>query len=140
MGSSSRTGIISVIYKKGDKKDIPNYRQISLLNLDYKIYTTILKNRMQKTLGKIIGENQTAAFKNRTILHTLWDIVDLSSKVDKKLSLDFLKARLDFDFIFLALKKFGYGNNFIHMIKVYYNNIQSKIKINGLLSKPFTLK
>ena len=98
MDTSSRTGIISVIYQKSDKKDIANYRPISLLNLDYKIYTTILKNRMQKTLDRIIGKNQTAEIKNRTILHilsTIRDMIDLSNKLNKKLSLislDFLKA------------------------------------------------
>ena len=44
MGVASRTGIISAIYKKWDKKDIENYRPTSFLNLDYKIYTTTLKN------------------------------------------------------------------------------------------------
>ena len=80
---------------------------------------------MQQTLNNIIGENQTAAFKNRTILHTLStirDIIDASNELNKNLSvisLDFLKAfdRLDLNFIFLALEKFGYGQKFIQMIK-----------------------
>ena len=47
--------------------------------------------------------------------------------------------RVDWDFNFPALNKFGYGDKFIHMVKNVYNNIQSKIKINGLLPDPFTL-
>ena len=46
---------------------------------------------------------------------------------------------MDWDFYFSALHKFGYGDKFIHMVKDVYNNIQSKIKINGPLSDPFTL-
>ena len=46
MGILSRTGIISANYKKSDKNDIEYYRPISLLNQDYKIYTTILENTM----------------------------------------------------------------------------------------------
>ena len=37
------------------------------------------------------------------------------------------------------MQKFGYGEKFIYMIKVEYTKIQSKIKINGLLSDTFTL-
>ena len=47
MGVSCRTGAISLIYKNGDEgEDFANYRPVSLLNLDYKAYTKILKNRM----------------------------------------------------------------------------------------------
>ena len=46
---------------------------------------------------------------------------------------------MDWDFISSDLQKFGYGVKFIRMIKVAYTDIQSKIKINGLLSDPFTL-
>ena len=38
-----------------------------------------------------------------------------------------------------ALQKFGYGEKFMHMIKVAVTKIHSKIKINGLPSDTFTL-
>ena len=52
------------------------YINLNYTNLGYKIYTTILTNHMQKTLGPIICENQSVATKNRTILHTFTTIRD----------------------------------------------------------------
>ena len=46
------------------------YINSTYTHLGYKIFTTILKNYLQKTLDAVIGENQSVATKNRTILHT----------------------------------------------------------------------
>ena len=54
------------------------YVNSNYTNLGYNIYTTSLKNHMQKTLDAIIGENQSVATKNRTILHTFSTIGDIT--------------------------------------------------------------
>ena len=46
---------------------------------------------------------------------------------------------MGWEIAFSVLQKAGYGEKFIRTIKVAYTNIQSKIKINGLLSDPSTL-
>ena len=61
-------------------------------------------------------ENQSAAIKDGKILYTLStirDIIDVSNKLNKNvsvISLDFLKAfdRVGWDFIFSTLQKFRY--------------------------------
>jgi len=41
-------GITSPIYKKGDKKEAKNYRGITLMDTAYKIYASILNEKMKK--------------------------------------------------------------------------------------------
>ena len=65
------------------------YINLYYKNLGYKIYTTILKNRMQTTLDAIIDENQSAAIKNRTILRTFsttGDVIDVSHNLNSNLA------------------------------------------------------
>ena len=94
---------------------------------------------MQKASVTIISEKQSAAIKNKTILHTLSiiisNVVDVSDKLNKNLSVISSKSLVEW----MGILVFGYGEKFIRMIKVAYTNIQSNIKINGLLSHPFTL-
>ena len=63
-----RQRVISCLYKKGDREGITNWRPILLLNYDNKIYTKILANKMQLLLEDVIGPEQTAAIKGKTII------------------------------------------------------------------------
>ena len=67
MSVSFRPGFTFVICKNGDKKDIANYRPSH-----YKIYTTILKIRIQNTLDAITGEKKSATIKKNYITHTFY--------------------------------------------------------------------
>ena len=75
------------------------------------MYTAILKNHMQTNLDPIIGENQSAAIKNRTILRpfsTIRDVIDVSGKLNRilleyfQISVNLWQSRLGFH----ALRKF----------------------------------
>ena len=41
-----KEGIVKPIYKKGEEDKVENYRGISLMDVEYKIYTEILRNRL----------------------------------------------------------------------------------------------
>ena len=56
----TKSGFITLIYKKGPKTKISNYRPISLLNYDLKIFTKCLTNRLKPLMTNLSHENQYA--------------------------------------------------------------------------------
>ena len=47
-----------MLFKKNDRTDPRNYRPITLLNTDYKIFTRILSKRMATVLHEFVSECQ----------------------------------------------------------------------------------
>lgn len=73
---SQRRGIISLIPKKNkDKTILENLRPISLLNVNYKILTKVLADRLEKVLPKIISPDQTGYAKGRYTGENIYNII-----------------------------------------------------------------
>jgi hypothetical protein len=76
---SQRSIVMALLFKKGDPLLLDNFRSISLLNVDLKILSYVLSQRLKKILSKIINEDQTGYIKDRCIgfnLRQIHDIID----------------------------------------------------------------
>lgn len=145
---SQKRGIITLLPKKGKPTVyLKNWRPISLLNVDYKIITKVLANRMKKVLVDIIHHDQTGFLKGRYIgenIRLLLDIINFTNVNDIPgfaFAIDFEKAfdKISWSCINKALSLFGFGPDFQKWVNVIYNGAQSCVTNNGYASEFFDI-
>jgi len=73
------------------------------LNIDYKILTKVLANRLEKVLPKIINPDQTSYVKGRYIGENIRLIQDLMFYLEQEL-LEFLEILLAWQFLWISGK------------------------------------
>ena len=54
MPKSWREGDVKPIHKKGGEEKVENYRGITLMDIEYKIYTEILRQRLVKEFFNLV--------------------------------------------------------------------------------------
>ncbi|KAJ4919038.1 hypothetical protein JOQ06_019450, partial [Pogonophryne albipinna] len=111
--------------KKGDLREIKNWRPVSLLCTDYKLLSRALSSRLRKMMDQVVDRTQTYCVPGRSIVDNvslIRDILEVSGSLgfDTGLvSLDQEKAfdRVEHRYLWKVLERFGLSPGFIAKIK-----------------------
>ena len=113
-----------------------NWRPITLLNTDYKIFSKLIALRLQSVIEKIVHTDQKGFIKGRSISELIRYIDDsiLSTRYNQIsgliVSVDFRKAfdSISKSTILNALKRFCFGPSLVKLVSVLLKNTESCVR------------
>ncbi|CAM2105928.1 unnamed protein product [Caretta caretta] len=117
---SCRRAVLALLPKKGDLRDLRNWRPVSLLSTDYKIVAKAISLRLGSVMADVVHPDQTYTVPGRSIFDNLFlvrDLLELGRRDGLSfalLSLDQEKAfdRVDHGYLLSTLQAFGFGPQF----------------------------
>ena len=135
-------GVISIIYKKGQRSDPANYRPITVLNTDYRILAKVLGNRLRTVLPKLIQPEQTGFVPGRLIGENIMlnQLLPSALPQDSKAGIvfcDFHKAydTVDRTFMLAVMERMNVGEGFLKWVKLLLNGTSACACVNGFVSR-----
>lgn len=146
LSQEQRTGIVTLIPKKGqDRLLLNNWRPITLLNTDFKIFSKALANRLQSCIQDVVEPDQTGFIRGRTIgtnltnIQMVIDHTKVASSNGLLLAVDYAKAfdTIRWDLIHHAFQIFGFGDYISTAVKILFKDIKTCVSNNGFSSDYF---
>ncbi|GBG74042.1 hypothetical protein CBR_g17752 [Chara braunii] len=140
-------GTITLVYKKGDKQNVRNWRPISLLNVAYKILAEALSRRLAKVLPELVCADYGAFMKGRSIAENIlvaMGALEVISKEKRQVMvamLDLEKAydRVNWSFVLATLEYMNFGAPFPSWIDAMYCHSTASMLVNRRQSQNFEL-
>ena len=138
---------IVILFKKGDPKDIKNYRPISLLSHSYKIFTRLLQTRIERSLDENQPRDQAGFRKGYSTtdhLQALNQIIEKSNEYNLPLCIGFIDYEKAFDTvehfaIFEALRKTNVNETYINILQNIYNQATARVHLDKLVFTEFPI-
>ena len=149
LSTSQKQAVIKLIEKKDkDKRLIKNWRPISLLNVDTKLVSKVLAERLKTALPSLISSNQTAYLNGRFIseggrlISDIFEVSDLLKLKGLLLTVDIEKAfdSVNHNFLLKVLENYGFSHDFLKWISILLQNQESCVINGGKTTRYFPLK
>lgn len=140
--------VMILLFKKGESDRLGNWRPLSLINADAKIFTKILSRRMRPALVELTGEYQVGFTAGRFIadnglaVRALTEYAKNCQLPHVGLLLDQEKAydRVHPEYLSKVLERFGFTRDFIRCILFLFFRTTITLNINGHLATVFEQK
>ncbi|KAL1948369.1 hypothetical protein VTO73DRAFT_12444 [Trametes versicolor] len=142
-------GWICPIYKlKKDKREINNYRPITLLNSDYKLMTKVIAAKIADHVPSIVHPDQAGFIPGRRIVDQIklsklmLDYAEAEEVNGAIVALDQEKAydKINHDYLWAVLRRFNFPENLINTVKRLYERAESCVFVNGVKSVKFKIR
>jgi hypothetical protein len=131
-------GIICPVFKKGDRLDCKNYRPITLLNVVYKIFATILNQRLADIVEPTLGDYQSVFRPNRSTIDNIFTLKQIKEKC-YEFNIEIYNIFIDYsqafdsvirETILTSLNLSKIPPKLINLIKLTLENTTAKVKVN----------
>ena len=147
LSPSARRGIINLIPKKHrDELEVQSWRGITILNYDYKLWAKAIANRLDCVSNELIGKQQYGFVRGRKITCNIRKTVEIIGHLNRSkqagivILIDFEKCfdRVSFESIRRTFQYFNFGDKFIQMLMLLYNDFKLCTVNNGYFSEFMT--
>ncbi|KAL6570158.1 hypothetical protein OROMI_014672 [Orobanche minor] len=132
------TTTISLIPKNNNLQSWKDFRPISLCNSTYKIISKILSKRLGTILPSFINLAQSGFIKGKNITDNILTAHEVTHDISQSMTntiikLDMEKAydRINWNFIFQVMTRFGFSAAWVNFIKSCVSNCWFSILVNG---------
>ncbi|KAG1487412.1 hypothetical protein G6F53_012717 [Rhizopus delemar] len=123
--------VIILLPKKGDRSQLKNWRPISLICADAKIFTRLLTTRLTRYLSDLIDPHQTGFMAD---IARRYKLPGVSLLLDQEKAYD----RVHPDYLHACLTRFGLPPQLSTCITSLFFNTSICVNVNGFLSVPFS--
>lgn len=153
---SHTTGILVLVPKIAQPREIGNLRPVTLLNADGKVFSRILTGRLATLETQLLHPMQVRAGAGRGMYDELTDIRDAIGLVNLMnrglrrrcnrykaclVAMDFAGAfnNVNHAYMWEVLRRRGVSEDFIRIVQSMYSNATTRIRVNGHLTVPLLL-